>query len=39
LHAAIDPMDADGNVALPQGAGLGEAINFDYIAHHTVATY
>jgi L-alanine-DL-glutamate epimerase-like enolase superfamily enzyme len=38
LNAQIDPMDADGNVALPTGPGLGEDINFDYIARHTVAT-
>jgi L-alanine-DL-glutamate epimerase-like enolase superfamily enzyme len=39
LNAIVDPMDADGFVALPQGPGLGEDINFDYIAKHTVATY
>lgn len=39
LNAQIDPMDADGFVHLPQGPGLGEDINFDYIARHTVATY
>lgn len=39
LNQAIDPMDADGNVALPQGPGLGEDINHDYIQRHTVATY
>ena len=39
LHAIIDPMDSDGMVALPTGPGLGEQINFDYIARHTEATY
>lgn len=39
LNALVDPMDADGFVALPQAPGLGEDINFDYIARHTVATY
>lgn len=39
LNAIVDPMDSDGFVSLPQGPGLGEDINFDYIAKHTVATY
>jgi L-alanine-DL-glutamate epimerase-like enolase superfamily enzyme len=39
LHQAIDPMDAEGFVALPQRPGLGEDINHDYIARHTVATH
>lgn len=39
LNALVDPMDANGFVALPQAPGLGEDINFDYIARHTVATY
>ena len=39
MNALVDPMDADGNVALPQAPGLGEDINFDYIARNTVATY
>lgn len=39
LHQAIDPMDAEGCVALPTGPGLGEQINHDYIARHTVATH
>lgn len=39
LNALVDPMDAEGFVALPQAPGLGEDINFDYIARHTVATY
>jgi L-alanine-DL-glutamate epimerase-like enolase superfamily enzyme len=39
LNAIVDPMDAEGFVALPQGPGLGEDINFDYISKHTVATY
>jgi L-alanine-DL-glutamate epimerase-like enolase superfamily enzyme len=38
LNQLIDPMDADGFVHLPQRPGLGEDINFDYIARHTVAT-
>jgi L-alanine-DL-glutamate epimerase-like enolase superfamily enzyme len=39
LNAIVDPMDADGFVHLPKGSGLGEDINFDYIARHTVVTY
>lgn len=39
LHAQIDPMDADGNVAMPTGPGLGEQIHFDYIAKNTVASW
>jgi L-alanine-DL-glutamate epimerase-like enolase superfamily enzyme len=39
LNAIVDPMDRDGNVALPQRPGLGEDINHDYIARQTVATY
>jgi L-alanine-DL-glutamate epimerase-like enolase superfamily enzyme len=39
LNAIIDPMDSDGFVAMPARPGLGEDINFDYIASHTVATY
>lgn len=39
LHAQVDRMDAEGYVALPEGPGLGEDINFDYIARHTVATW
>ncbi|NSL56927.1 mandelate racemase family protein [Uliginosibacterium aquaticum] len=39
LNSLADPMDQDGFVHLSQQAGLGEDINFDYIAAHTVATY
>lgn len=39
MNALVDPMDKDGFVHLPQAPGLGEDINFDYIAKHTVATY
>jgi L-alanine-DL-glutamate epimerase-like enolase superfamily enzyme len=39
LHAIIDPMDGDGMVAMPTGPGLGEQIDFDYIARHTEATH
>jgi L-alanine-DL-glutamate epimerase-like enolase superfamily enzyme len=39
LNAIIDPMDRDGFVAMPTRPGLGEDINFDYIARHTVATW
>lgn len=36
LNQLIDPMDEDGYVHLPQRPGLGEDINFEYIANHTV---
>ncbi|AOJ85260.1 mandelate racemase (plasmid) [Burkholderia sp. MSMB0856] len=36
LRSLPDPMDADGNVHLSQAPGLGEDIDFDYIAAHTV---
>lgn len=39
LNRLADPMDADGFVHLSQLPGLGEDINFDYIAAHTVSTY
>lgn len=39
LHQAIDPMDAEGFVAMPGGPGLGEQIDHDYIARHTVASW
>jgi len=39
LNTLPDPMDRDGFVHLSQKPGLGEDINFDYIAAHTVATY
>jgi len=39
LHALPDPMSADGFVQLSQQPGLGEDINFDYIAAHTVTNY
>ncbi|GAB2881022.1 mandelate racemase family protein [Uliginosibacterium flavum] len=39
LNSLADPMDADGFVHLSQKPGLGEDINFDYIAAHTVSTY
>ncbi len=39
LNRLADPMDAEGFVHLSQEPGLGEDINFDYIAAHTVQTY
>ena len=39
LHSLADPMDQDGFVHLSQKPGLGEDINFEYIAGHTVLTY
>lgn len=39
LNTLPDPMDADGFVHLSQKPGLGEDINFDYIAASTVESY
>lgn len=39
LKSLPDPMDADGFVHVSDKPGLGEDIDFDYIAAHTVATY
>ena len=36
LNTIIDPMDADGYVAMPNRPGLGEDINFDYINDNLV---
>ncbi|NML31928.1 mandelate racemase family protein [Paraburkholderia antibiotica] len=36
LRSLADPMDADGFVHLSQAPGLGEDIDFEYIAAHTV---
>ena len=39
LHRLADPMDRDGFVHLSQQPGLGEDIDFEYIAAHTLSTY
>ncbi|MEF7613943.1 mandelate racemase family protein [Aquincola sp. MAHUQ-54] len=39
LNSLPDPMDAEGFVHLSKEPGLGEDINFGYIAAHTVASY
>jgi len=39
LRSLPDPMDSDGFVHLSQQPGLGEDIDFDYIAAHTVSAY
>ena len=39
LNSLTDPMDKEGFVHLSQKPGLGEDINFDYIAAHAVASY
>jgi hypothetical protein len=36
LNELIDPMDSEGNVLIPQGPGLGQNINWDYINSHKV---
>lgn len=36
LNSIIDPMDGDGFVPMPQGPGLGQDINFDYIRGNLV---
>jgi len=39
LNSLSDPMDNEGFVHLSQKPGLGEDINFEYIAAHTISTY
>jgi len=39
LNSLADPMDAEGFVHLSQKPGLGEDINFDYIAAHALSSY
>lgn len=39
LNAIADEMDANGNVHMPEGPGLGESINFDYIKNNTLEHY
>jgi L-alanine-DL-glutamate epimerase-like enolase superfamily enzyme len=39
LNSLADPMDKDGFVHLSQKPGLGEDINLEYIAAHTVLAY
>ena len=36
LQSPCDPMDDDGNVLLPDGAGLGYDLNWDYIDTHRI---
>jgi L-alanine-DL-glutamate epimerase-like enolase superfamily enzyme len=36
LREPIDPLDADGNVPVPQKPGLGEALDWDFIGEQTV---
>ena len=36
LNAAVDAMDDEGYVHMPQGPGLGEDINFDYIRANAI---
>jgi L-alanine-DL-glutamate epimerase-like enolase superfamily enzyme len=39
LNSLADPMDSEGFVHLSQQPGLGEDINFDYIAAHALENY
>ena len=39
LNEIIDPMGDDGMIHMPTNAGLGEDINFDWIAEHTVSEH
>ncbi|WP_028999508.1 mandelate racemase family protein [Azohydromonas australica] len=39
LNSLSDPMDREGYVHLSQQPGLGDDIDFEYIAAHAVATY
>jgi L-alanine-DL-glutamate epimerase-like enolase superfamily enzyme len=36
LKSVIDPVDSDGNVPIPQGPGLGEEIDWDFIKDNLV---
>jgi len=36
LKAVIDPVDSEGNVPIPQGPGLGEEIDWDFIRDNLV---
>lgn len=39
LNSIIDPLDAAGFVHMPSRPGLGEDLNLDYIAGHTVESW
>ncbi|WP_457809387.1 mandelate racemase family protein [Kushneria sp. EE4] len=39
LNSIVDPIDREGYVTVSQRPGLGEDINFDYIADNTVRSY
>ncbi|MFC4584586.1 enolase C-terminal domain-like protein [Sphaerisporangium corydalis] len=39
LRSIVDPIDESGNVALPMRPGLGDDLDVDHIAAHTVATW
>ena len=38
LHKIIDPME-NGMIEMPEGSGLGEDINFDYIEANTIKKF
>ena len=39
LTDLIDPVDSEGFVPIPQGPGLGESIDWDFIREHTVVPW
>ncbi|MEU8267103.1 enolase C-terminal domain-like protein [Sphaerisporangium sp. NPDC049002] len=39
LRSIVDPLDESGNVSLPVRPGLGDDLDLDHIAAHTVATW
>lgn len=39
LKEVIDPVDGEGNVPIPQGPGLGEAIDWDFIKDNLVSDW
>lgn len=39
LKTPIDLIDSDGTVAIPQGPGLGDDLDWDYIKDNTVADW
>ena len=39
LRQIVDPLDADGNVAIPRLPGLGEDLDWDYLREHEVTAW
>ena len=39
LNSIVDEMDSDGNIHMPKTPGLGQDINLNWIAGHTVSEH